>query len=92
MAAAGVRLSSCAQTVGRHGAGGVVGCLLFVAAGGRRGRGDLCRCSPTGALKATPAALLGGGGRHPTCAVHDDDDAAARQRSSTPVTGDPAAS
>lgn len=39
--------------------GGVVGCLLFVAAGGRRGRGDLCRCSPTGALKATPAALLG---------------------------------
>lgn len=46
------------ETVGgRHragGCGGAVGCLLFVAAGGGRGRGDLCRCGQTGALKTTP--------------------------------------
>ena len=34
--------------------GGAAGCLLFVAAGGGRGRGDLCRCGRTGAPKATP--------------------------------------
>lgn len=43
-----------AELRGRLVCGGVVGCLLFVAAGGRRGRGDLCRCSQTGPLKTTP--------------------------------------
>ena len=55
MAAAGVSsLRADRWEPRRRRRGGVVGCLLFVAAGGRRGRGDLCRCSPTGALKATP--------------------------------------